>query len=238
MDSLLGLILARGGSKGIPKKNIKSFCGKPLIYWTIRQAIQSGIFHKIVVSTDCEEIATVSKAAGAEVPFKRPENLAADNSSSIDAMIHAITTLGDAGHPFENVCLLEPTSPLRDPVQLKDIYDKFTKLKSHYDSLITIGRVRDSYELFKSIKNEDLSPLFSDQHLILQRQKAQIAYFPYGVAYFCKVNKLFEEKTVYTKKSTYFIIDDHQCYEIDHIDDFIVNECLFMKHYYNAQISY
>jgi CMP-N,N'-diacetyllegionaminic acid synthase len=107
--SVLGVIPARGGSKGIPRKNIRPFSGKALIIWSIDAALQSGALDAVVVSTDDEEIAAVAREAGAAVPFMRPAELATDESPTIDTVLHAL----DRMPAFDEVMLLQPTSPLR-----------------------------------------------------------------------------------------------------------------------------
>lgn len=110
---VLGLIPARGGSKGIPGKNIKEIAGRPLISYVIKAARDSNYIDDVIVTTDSQEIARVSRAYGAEVPFLRPANLAEDQSRTIDAVLHAIITLAGEGRTYDSVVLLQPTSPLR-----------------------------------------------------------------------------------------------------------------------------
>ncbi|CEO88250.1 acylneuraminate cytidylyltransferase family protein [Syntrophaceticus schinkii] len=111
---ILGLIPARGGSKGLPGKNIKPLCGKPLIAWAIEQGLASKYLDKVIVSTDDEEIAKVSRSFGAEVPFMRPGELATDAAKTIDVVVHALEFLKQRGGlEFDYLALLEPTSPLR-----------------------------------------------------------------------------------------------------------------------------
>ncbi|HHZ19786.1 MAG TPA: acylneuraminate cytidylyltransferase family protein [Firmicutes bacterium] len=110
---ILGFIPARGGSKGLPRKNIKLLSGKPLIAWTIEEARKSAIFDRILVSTDDEEIAEVARAYGADVPFIRPKELATDEAKGIDVFFHAVQWLRDHGETYDLFMLLQPTSPLR-----------------------------------------------------------------------------------------------------------------------------
>lgn len=112
-SSVLALIPARGGSKGIPRKNIKEFNGAPLIAYTIAAARASVYVDTVVVTTDSEVIAAVSRDYGAETPFLRPAKLAADSSRTIDAVVHAVRSMEDLGRPHDVVVLLQPTSPLR-----------------------------------------------------------------------------------------------------------------------------
>lgn len=113
MLNIVGLILARGGSKRIPNKNIKQLGGKPLIAWTIETAILSEAFSKVIVSTDCADIAQVALEYGAEVPWLRPSEFSTDESSSIDAVLHATNWMTQQGMNVDGVMLLQPTSPFR-----------------------------------------------------------------------------------------------------------------------------
>lgn len=110
---VLAIIPARGGSKRLPNKNILPLAGKPLIAWTIDSAIDSGVFSKIIVNTDSEDISAVAKQYGATVPFIRPQTLATDSASSIDLIVHTVKWFEAKGEIFSHVVLLQPTSPLR-----------------------------------------------------------------------------------------------------------------------------
>jgi CMP-N,N'-diacetyllegionaminic acid synthase len=123
--SIFGLIPARGGSKGLPQKNIRPLNGKPLIAWTIETALQFNGFDQVFVTTDDPEIATVSKQYGASVPFIRPAELATDEAKGIDVVIHALNWLAEHGHHYDLVFLLQPTSPLRQVDDIKECLDLF-----------------------------------------------------------------------------------------------------------------
>ena len=121
---ILGLITARSGSKGLPKKNIKPLLGKPLIAWSIDVGIKSNYIDDLVVSTDCHEMSRLAKKYEAEAPFIRPKELSTDSASSVDVILHAINWLEKRDRFYDLVVLLEPTSPLRES---KDI-DRCLKL--------------------------------------------------------------------------------------------------------------
>ena len=125
MKKILGIILARGGSKGIKNKNIKLINGKPLIYWTIKSAMKSKKLSKVILSTDSKKIALIGKKYNLNVPFIRPSKLAKDNTPSVDAIEHALNFLKKSGEEFEFVVLLEPTSPLRS---VQDIDKSINKI--------------------------------------------------------------------------------------------------------------
>ncbi len=122
------VIPARGGSKRIPRKNIRNFCGKPMISWSIEAAQKAGCFDRIIVSTDDVEIADVARAAGAEVPFMRPQNISDDFSTTGEVVIHAIDTLTENGGQFDAVCCLYATAPF---VDVKDILIGLKSLETH-----------------------------------------------------------------------------------------------------------
>ena len=120
---ILAIIPARENSKRIKNKNIKMFCGKPLIHWTIDQALNSFIIDRVIVSTDSDVIKKISIASGAEVPFLRPKNLAQDHSSTNDCILHLLNNLEEI---YDIIILLQPTSPLRKDFHITDSIEHFT----------------------------------------------------------------------------------------------------------------
>jgi N-acylneuraminate cytidylyltransferase len=140
---LLAIIPARGGSKGVPKKNSKLLGDKPLIAYSIEAALLCTQFDSVVVSTDDENIAKLSKQLGAEVPFIRPAELATDEAKSIDVVLHCIQYLEAQGKYFDAVCLLQPTSPFRKPAFIKQCINAFIKQK--VDTLISVLPVPHEY---------------------------------------------------------------------------------------------
>ena len=133
------LIPARGGSKGIPNKNLVDLCGKPLIAYTIDAAIECGIFERIMVSTDSPDIAIVSEAFGADVPFLRPEILATDSAGATAVIDHALDYLEQSGDSADVIAYLQPTSPLRTAADLVDAWQLF--LDSSADTLVSVEKV-------------------------------------------------------------------------------------------------
>ncbi len=129
-NNILALIPARGGSKGLPRKNVQLLCGKPLIAWTIEQARACKYLDNIIVSTDDREIAAVSKKYGAEVPFLRPKRLAGNKSRMIDVIEHAVKYLERAGRSWDIIVLLQPTSPLRRSIDIAAAVEKLFRKKA------------------------------------------------------------------------------------------------------------
>ncbi len=140
----LGIITARGGSKGIPRKNIKLLGGKPLIAYTIEASKESGIFDRIIVSTDDNEIAEVAKKYGAEVPFMRPAELAQDTTPTLPVLVHALEWLkSNEGYEPDAVAILQPTSPLRSSEHLRNAHVLF--VQSGADSVVSVKTVPGHY---------------------------------------------------------------------------------------------
>src|SRR3989344_2196891 len=132
---ILGIIPARGGSKVIPRKNIKPFLGKPLIVWAIAALKESGVVSRIIVSTDDDEIASVARAYGAEVPFMRPAELAEDSTPTLPVLVHALSWLKEnEGYTPEYVVLFEPTSAGKRPFHIREVVE--TLLQTGADSAI------------------------------------------------------------------------------------------------------
>ncbi len=154
--SVLCVILARGGSKGIPKKNIVDVCGKPLIQYSIEAAIESKVFEEIVVSTDCKEIAKVARSCGASVPFMRPEHLAGDTVWSRDALKHAVVESENIfNKKYEVVIELPCVAPLRNGKHVREAYEKLIRTKS--DSVISVTQMADKHPIrMKRIVNDQI----------------------------------------------------------------------------------
>lgn len=133
----IGIIPARGGSKRIPDKNIKSFAGKPIIGWVIDAAARSGLFERIIVSTDNEEIAAVAIDCGAEVPFMRPAELADDHTGIIEVVQHSIAWMQEENIPVEHVCCMLATAPFLQPDILSQAFNRLIELQAQYAFSVT-----------------------------------------------------------------------------------------------------
>lgn len=162
MPRVLGLITARGGSKGIPRKNLAMLAGRPLIAYTIAAAKGSTLLTRAIVSTDDEEIAAVAKGLGADVPFLRPEDLARDESSSVDVAKHAIAWARQQGETYDYLMILQPTSPLRTA---EDI-DAAIRIAAETgaDSVMSMMELSDfSLPKLKKIEGGWIKPLLEDE---------------------------------------------------------------------------
>lgn len=218
---ILAVVTARGGSKGLPGKNIKELNGKPLIAWTIEQVSNSKFIDKYIISTDSQEIAKVSEAYGANVPELRPEHLATDAASSMDVLEYTIEREENQGRTYDYIMLLEPTSPLRKAVDLDNII-QLAGDNQDRDGVISVGQVQLEHPLIvkKISKNGVIIPYIEKTLNVYQRQQHDVALFPYGVGYLIKTEVLKQQHTIYTSNVIPYYIERWQNYEIDDIYDF------------------
>lgn len=170
---ILGIVPARGGSKGIPRKNLADVCGRPLIAWSIetgRRLLADGVLARCVVSTDDEEIAAVARAHGADVPFLRPANAATDTAKALSYVVHALDTLEKVDGPYDAVMILQPTSPRRDPAAIADAVGRFAA--SDADSLISCYREDyiNDLVMYMDEGNGRIRPRNSDHNKGVRRQ--------------------------------------------------------------------
>ncbi|MGC8734977.1 MAG: cytidylyltransferase domain-containing protein [bacterium] len=219
---ILAVIPARGGSKGLFRKNIKLLLGKPLIAWTIEQALNSKYLDEVIVSTEDNEIAEISVKYGAKIPFLRPVELAKDDTPMIDVLIHILQNIKSY---YDLIVLLEPTSPIRKRDDIDNAIVKFVDNYDKYDSLVSLGQVHlENPVIMKKIEGDYVVPFYEKLQNIYRRQDYPLVFFPYGVLYISKVENLLRNKTFYTNKTGYFFIERFQCYEIDDIYDFLAIE--------------
>ena len=228
--TILGIIPARGGSKGLPRKNILEMSGKPLVAWTIERAISSKYLDMVIVNTDDNEIANISVKYGAEVPFLRPEKLAGDKTPMIDVIIHTIDFLEEENKAFDYVALLEPTSPLRKIDDIDCAIEELIDHEEEADSLVSAGEVHLEHpSIMKRITGDYVKPYETNAQIITRRQELDKVFFPYGVIYLSKTEKLIRYKTFYLERTRPFFIERWQNYEVDDIYDFVCIEAV-MKH--------
>lgn len=225
--SAIAIIPARSGSKGLPGKNIRSLCGKPLIVWSIEKALKSNHLDKVVVSTDSETIAEIARQAGAEVPFLRPAELASDTATSIDVVKHALGYFAENGsRRFDYMALVEPTSPLREDDDIDRMLEKLHSLADNHDAIVSVGEVAEHPSIMKRLVGDRFEPYSPELRQASRRQDNERAYFPYGVAYILKTRTLFEEETFYPQRATWYQIKPYQTYEIDSLYDFLCVESI------------
>lgn len=186
--SVLAIVPARGGSKGIPGKNIVPLGGKPLIAWTIEGGRAVAAIDRLIVSTDDEAIASVARDCGCEVPFLRPPELAQDNTAGIDVVLHALDELGH----FDIVVLLQPTSPFRTPAHI----DEAIKLlmEQHAPSVVSVAQSTKPPEwLYYTDANGRLEPMLKDREDLSRRQDSKPVFYLNGAIYVARTEWLREQ---------------------------------------------
>jgi len=217
---ILAIIPARGGSKGLPGKNIKVLCGKPLINWSIDLLKGIEIIDRIFVSTDSDEIAKVAKNDGIEVPFLRNEYIAKDNSLVIDAVLEAYDYFKKSGELYDIILLVEPTSPLRT----KDIVIECIQslVNSNNNSIATFSELEVPYERIWIIKDNTASTITHDKAAFKNRQSLQTVYKLNGLLYGIKVEKLLSmnKPQIITDDVIPYLTDRNISTDIDDINDF------------------
>lgn len=217
---ILAIIPARGGSKGVPGKNIKLLNGKPLVAYTAEIALQSQHLTEVIVSTDDSQIAEVARSLALTVPFLRPMELAQDATPTIDVIIHALLWYQNQNIFFDAVCLLQVTSPFRTVAFLDQAIEKF--IFSGCDSLVSVQKVPHEYNphwTFEVNQAGHLKIATGETEIIPRRQELPVAYHRDGSIYITKTEVLLEAHSLYGK-STAFIESDAAFYvNIDTMED-------------------
>ena len=223
---ILCLITARGGSKGLPGKNVRDLCGKPLIAWTINAALAAILLDDVIVSTDSEEIAAVARSYGAEVPFLRPPELASDTATSVDAIIHALDFLAAQGRAYDVLVLLEPTSPLRDVLDINTAVARL--LASDASAIVSVCRAETTHPSFMyRIDTSGRMQSFMDhQPNNMRRQDIEPLFFLEGTIYASRIDVLRERRSFYHSDTLAYEVPKWKAIEIDDIEDFMMAEAI------------
>ncbi len=225
MSSSIAIITARGGSKRIPHKNIKAFCGKPIITYSIEAALQSGLFDEVMVSTDDEQIAQIVKKAGAKVPFMRSSGNAGDYASTDDVLLEVLEEYRALGRQFETFCCIYPTAPFVTAEKLRGAMELLKKADSVMPVvafsfppqrcmvLNNAGELRMKWPEFARIRSQDLEPYYHDC----------------GQFYFCRTAPFLEYKTTDLPRMLPMVMSELEVQDIDNPDDWEIAELKYRK---------
>lgn len=227
---ILGIIPARGGSKGVPRKNIKLLGNKPLLQYTSEVALESSLIDTLMLTSDDDEIMAVAKDLGIQVPFKRPEHLALDTTPTLPVIIHAIEYYKSIGQEFDAICLLQVTSPFRTV----DFLDKAitTFIKKNTDSLVSVQQVPHEYNPHWVFEQDDLGNLkiaTGESQIITRRQELPVSYHRDGSIYITKTSVLLEQHSLYGKSISYIESPKERYVNIDTMTDWEKAEELLSK---------
>ena len=223
---MISIIPARGGSKGLPGKNILPLCGKPMIAYTIEAAKQSKYIDHVIVSTDDQKIAEIALQYGAEVPFLRPDFLASDTAQAVDNYIYTIERLSKEWNtPIEEFVVLQPTSPLRIAEDIDGAIEMFMEKKA--DSVISYTPEAHPVRWHKYLdENNAFIDIFDTT--IANRQDLKTSYYPNGAVYVFRFSMI-KERKYYTDKSYGFIMPRVRSVDIDYKEDFDYVEFLMSR---------
>ena len=213
---VLALIPARGGSKGIKDKNIVDVCGKPLIAYSIDAAKRSKYVDDIVVTTDSEKIKEVAEKYGADVPFLRPNELATDNSKTIDAVIHAVNTLKESGQNYDILILLQPTCPLRTTEDIDNSLELF--VSKGCVALVSVNKVKEHPILMRKINEDGMMDNLLNIPSTIRRQDMPPIYKVNGSIYINLIKEL-SNNTSLNDNPLAYITDNEHSIDIDNLDD-------------------
>ena len=220
MKKILAIIPARGGSKRIPKKNIKKLGKKPLIAWTIDEARKSKLITDVIVSTDDKDISDVSKKFKADV-IERPKILATDWAKTIDVVLHSIR-----GIEYELIVCLQPTSPFRTAEDIDKAINLFIKNKC--ESVIGVCEVVNQ-SWFMKMKEKYLLPVYGHKYLGGEGKDLPKIYVPNGAIYISTIDNLFKYKSFYNNKVLPYVMPRERSLDIDDMDDWVIAEAIVKK---------
>ena len=221
----IAVIPARGGSKRIPQKNIKLFHGKPVIGYSIEAALESGLFDKVIVSTDSDEIATVAEQFGAQTQSRRSEINANDHAPVVDAVLEAVHEVTDANSRFDHVCCLFATAPFITADTLHAGYQRL--LEGPHNAIFTVKR--HSFPIYRSLHYNDLGDLemIWKQYQSTRSQDLPPTFHDAGQMYWITLDALLSQKSLYTDKSSGLELGILDCHDIDTLEDWAIAERLF-----------
>ena len=221
----VAIIPARGGSKRIPRKNIKFFKGKPMLAYSIEAAKKSGCFDRIIVSTDDNEIAEMAISLGAEVPFIRPANLADDHTATVPVIKHAIEKLVSDGSDIQYACCIYATAPFIEANDLKSAFDKIKASNSRYCLSVTTF----AYPIQRSlrIKDSGFIEMIQPENYSVRSQDLEEAYHDAGQFYFGSYNAWIHELPILADQSLPVIIPRNRVQDIDTLEDWRQAELIY-----------
>ncbi|SDS01213.1 acylneuraminate cytidylyltransferase family protein [Gramella sp. MAR_2010_147] len=226
---ILGVIPARGGSKGILGKNIKLLGGKPLLGYTIDSVVESKLLTKCILSSDSEEIIKAGKRLGVEIPFIRPAEFAKDETPSIEVIKHALEFFAASNEYFDTVCLLQPTTPFRRDGLIDDAIKKFDS--GSYDSLVSVRKVPHQYNphwVFEEKKGK-LEIATGEKEIISRRQELPKAYHRDGAIYLTKTEVILNSNSLLGNKIGFIDTTDEDYVNLDSMEDWKKAEEILKK---------
>lgn len=217
----LALVPARGGSKRIPKKNIKDFLGKPILAYSIEAALKSGLFEDVIVSTDSIEIAEIAKKYGAEVPFLRSAKNSNDFATTADVINEVIISYDSIGVTFDNICCIYPCAPFVTSVKLIDSYNKLVLDK--FDSVFPVVKFGFPIQRALRLNNGSLSYV-NPEYALSRSQDLENSFHDAGQFYWLNSSKFIVNKKILSNNSGAIVLSELESQDIDTYDDWLMAE--------------
>jgi pseudaminic acid cytidylyltransferase len=220
----LAVIPARGGSKRIPRKNLRLFAGRPIIAYSIQASLASGLFDRIVVSTDDEEIAAAAQTEGAEVPFIRPAALSDDYTNTLAVVAHAIRTMASMGYEPKHVCCIYPTAPLLLPASLREGYQRLLDTRASF----SFGVASYGHPIQRALRlsaNGSVS-MFEEAHAMTRSQDLEPAYHDAGQFCWGTADAFLAGVSPLSVASAAVLLPRNRVVDIDTVDDWELAEAL------------
>lgn len=224
---IVAIITARSGSKGVPDKNIKELNGKPMMAYSIESAVQSGIFDRIIVSTDSEKYAEIAKAYGATVMGLRPPELSQDDTKSVDALLYELQKLEENGECFDCFMLLQPTSPLRTVKNIIESVDLFFEKDAY--SILGVREVDHPPEWSCPLDETLDLTILQKQIKATRRQDSPKYYQLNGAIYFVDCNHFRESKSLFDEKAFAYVMEKRESIDVDDIYDFMLVDVILKQ---------
>ncbi|EGR3365038.1 pseudaminic acid cytidylyltransferase [Vibrio parahaemolyticus] len=213
----IALIPARGGSKRIPRKNIKEFHGQPIIAYSIKAALESGCFDKVIVSTDDVEIADVAKRYGAEVPFMRPRDLADDHATTAVVIEHTLNYFKQQCENVDYLCCIYPTAPLISSTDIKESYKKLIESKAQF--CFPICSFAYPIQRALTINRDNRIQMFQPEYLYTRSQDLEEGYHDTGLFYWGRAESFIQGIPVFSTQSIPYVIPRYRVVDIDTPED-------------------
>jgi CMP-N,N'-diacetyllegionaminic acid synthase len=227
---VLGVVTARGGSKGVPRKNVRPLAGRSLIAWTADSALAAKRLARVLLSTDDDEIAEAGRAAGLDVPFMRPAELATDTAPTLPALQHAVAAVEATGDRYDAICLLQPTNPLRTGAMIDAAIDQFAA--SDADSLISVLPVPTDYNphwVYFAVPTGELRIATGEATPIPRRQDLPPAFHREGSIYLMRRDVLMMQGSLYGARVIGYVVDPALSINIDTLEDWARAEALLQS---------
>jgi len=217
----VAIIPARGGSKRIPRKNIRAFLGKPIIAYSIQAAMESKLFDEVMVSTDDDEIASIAVAYGASVPFLRSKSNADDFATTVDVLVEVLQAYKNVGKEFDAGCCIYPTAPLASHTRIRQGWEMLSE--KDYDTVFPVTRF--GYPIWRALQmtNNKISMIWPE-HLTKRSQDLPVAYHDAGQWYWFRVKQLLDSKLLWTNNTFGVEIDELEVQDIDNEIDWKLAE--------------